>query len=548
MSDLIVDAQHVLTAESRLRALLTAYRAVAEGLELDHVLERIVGAAVSLVHADYGALGVLGLDGRLERFVHTGMDASQVEAIGHLPEGRGVLSAVLQDGQTLRLPHLGDEPRSVGFPAHHPPMDAFLGVPVRTRDHVFGNLYLTNASGTPFTQEDAEMIESLAATAGIAIDNARLFDTARRQERLASALSQVNAALLAPADEDVLTIVAAHVGSVVDADLITIVVPDGDPGPMHVMAAHGYLAESVDGTFFDADGSLSAQAMRTNSVVAAPEERAYLSGALLLGPTAAVPLTAGGKPLGALCVARIPGREAFRQIDLDTVTEFAAHASIAITLAWARRDRQRLEVSEDRARIARDLHDHVIQRLFGAGLNLQALAAADPVHEARLEAQVAELDAAIGEIRTAIFTLRTRPEARTASARHRVLDVAAEMTTALTTAPRLTFRGPVDLAIQGDLVDDVVAVVREALANVARHAFARTSTVIIAAEEDSVSVTIEDDGRGMPVTVDHVGGTQNLRDRARQRHGSFSMATRPHGGTRAHWQVPLDAFERSSPG
>jgi len=546
VSELIADAQRVLTAESRLRELLTAYRSVTEGLDLDQVLERIVRAAVTLVHADYGALGVLGPDGLLERFIHTGMDPAQVEAIGHLPEGHGILGAVIQDGHTIRLPHLSEDARSVGFPAHHPPMDAFLGVPVRTRDQVFGNLYLTNTSGTTFTQEDAQLIESLAATAGIAIDNARLFDTARRQQRLAAALSQVNAALLAPASEDALTIVAAHVGAVVDADLITIVVPDDHSGQMHVTAAHGYQAESVNGTFFEAEGSLSARAMGTSSVVADLQERAYLDGALLLGPTAAVPLSADGQPLGALCVARLPGRQAFRQIELEMVNEFAAQASIAITLAWARRDRQRLEVAEDRARIARDLHDHVIQRLFGAGLTLQALAATDPLRGARLEEQVAELDAAIADIRTAVFTLRTRPDTRPASARHRVLDVVTELTAALPAPPRLTFRGPVDLAIQGDLVDDVVAVVREALANVARHALASTTTVIVAVDDDSLSVTVDDDGQGMPAAIEHVGGTKNLRDRAQQRDGTFSVATEPGGGTRAHWKVPLAPDDRPS--
>lgn len=538
-SDLNADAERRPTADGRLRQLLSAYRAVTEDLDLDQVLHRIVRAAVSLVDADYGALGVLGPDGRLERFVHAGMNASRVAAIGHLPEGHGILGAVIEEARTIRLPHLSEDPRSVGFPAHHPPMDPFLGVPVRTRDRGFGNLYLTRAAGPAFTAEDAELIESLAATAGIAIDNARLFDTALRHERLASALSRVSAALLAPAGEDPLAVVAAHVGAVVDADLVTVVVPDGQSGQMHVTAAHGAHAQRVHGMFFTAEGSLAARAMRTDRVIAEREERSNPLGERAPGPAAAAPLTATGQPLGALCVARDPGRPLFTQRELESVSEFAAQASIAITLAWARRDRQRLDVAEDRARIARDLHDHVIQRLFGAGLSLQSLAVADQAHGARLEDVVAELDAAITDIRTAIFTLRTRPDSKIVSARHRVLDVVTDLSTALPAPPRLTFRGPVDLAIQGDLVDDVVAVVRESLANVARHAGAASAAVFVTADDD-VSVVVDDDGRGITAPTGHVGGTANLLDRAIRRRGTFTLTNRPDGGARVEWRVPLD--------
>ncbi len=544
--DLIAEAERGLTADSRLRELLSAYRAVTEGLDLDRVLRRIVEAAVALVHADYGALGVLGADGRLERFIHTGMDPVTAAAIGSLPEGHGLLGAVIEEAQTIRIPHVGRDPRASGFPAHHPPMDAFLGVPVRTRGQVFGNLYLTNPARGTFTAEDAELIESLAATAGVAIDNARLFETARRQERLASTSSRVNAALLAPAGEDVLNIVAEHVGAVVDADLITIVVPGDDDDSMRVAAAHGAEAERMRGISIAIQNTLSARAMRTGGIVADVTQRSYLGGELLLGPTAAVALTAAGQAIGALCVARNPVGEAFTPVELETVAEFAAQASIAITLAWARRDRQRLEVAEDRARIARDLHDHVIQRLFGAGLSLQAIAAADPSRGPQIEEQVAELDAAIAEIRTAIFTLRTRPHDRPGGVRHRVLDVVTELTAALAAPPRLTFKGPIDLAVHDDLADDVTAVVREALANVARHADAESTTVSITVDDHDVTVIVEDDGRGISALTAHEGGTANLRDRAGQRGGLFELARAGGRGTRLCWRAPLDPPAASS--
>lgn len=533
------DVRRVLVAEGRLRELLSAYRAVTEGLDLDYVLHRIVDAAVSLVHADYGALGVVGPDGLLERFIHTGMDPVTVEAIGHLPEGHGLLGAVIDERRTIRLAHLGDDPRSVGFPAHHPSMSAFLGVPVRTRDQVFGNLYLANAGDHAFTEEDAELIESLAATAGIAIDNARLFDSARRHERMATTLSQVSAAFLAPAGGDALEIVAKHVGSVVDADLVTIVVPDGDRR-MHVAAADGTGADDVHGMSFASGGTLPARAMSVEGVVAEAEMRGDAPASIPSGPAAAVPLIAAGRRVGALCVARMPRSAAFTPQELDTVGEFAAQASIALTLAWARRDRQRLDVAEDRARIARDLHDHVIQRLFGAGLSLQALAAGDPAHAALIEEQVAELDAAITEIRTAIFTLRTRPDSRLVGVRHRVLDVVTELTPGLDTAPRLAFRGPVDLTVRGDLADDVIAAVRESLSNVVRHANAVNVAVSVTVGGDEVEVVVDDDGRGVAPDAHRGGGTANLAERASRRHGGFVLEPRDGGGSRARWWVSLE--------
>lgn len=545
VGELIEDAQRVLSAESRLRELLSAYRAVTEGLDLDQVLHRIVDAAVSLAHADYGALGVIGTDGSLERFLHTGMSPEQVAAIGHLPSGRGLLGAVITEGRTIRLPHLSEDPRSVGFPEHHPPMHAFLGVPVRTRDQTFGNLYLARATDDEFSPEDADLIESLAATAGIAIDNARLFDTARRQERLATALSQISAAFLAPAGGDVLSIVAEHVGSVVDADLITVVVPDDGAQRMRVAAAFGAAADRLQGVTFAAHSSIAAEAMQSGRIVSTVDDRAFLDGRLTLGSAAAVPLSVNQRSVGALCVGRLPGRGAFTAVELETVNEFTAQASIAITLAWARRDRQRLDLAEDRARIARDLHDHVIQRLFGAGLSLQALAAADPAHQSELEAQVTELDAAITEIRTAIFMLRARPHSRAMSPRHLILDVASEAARSLPSAPRLAFKGPVDLAIDGDLVDDVLAVIRELLANVARHARADSSTVTVTATSSMISVAVEDDGVGIPADAHRAGGIANLAERAARRGGSFDVQRRAAGGTRAFWKAPIPADDEA---
>lgn len=539
VGDPVVGAQRVATAEDRLRSLLAAYRSVTENLDLDSVLRRIVEAAAALVHAEYCALGVVGADGRLERFIHVGMDPADVEAVGLMPEGHGLLGAVIERAETIRLPHLQEDPRFEGFPEHHPPMDAFLGVPVRAHDDVYGNLYLANPEGGEFTAEDAELIESLAATAGIAVDNARLYAAARRQQRLATALSDVSAALLAPGSADALGVIAEHVHSVVPADLITIVVPEPNREEVRVAVARGPLAADLAGARFPAAPSLAARAMTTGTIATDNDERVLFGGRLHVGATAAVPLVASGRAIGALCVARRPGAPPFSQAELETVTEFSAQAGIALALAWARRDRQRLDVIEDRARIARDLHDHVIQRLFATGLSLQALAAADPVHAAQLEEHVAELDAAITQIRTAIFTLRVRPSSSAVTPRHRLLDAITDLTPTLASAPRVAFKGPIDLVLADDLADDVVAVVRESLANIARHAGAQQAVVAVTVSDHDVTVTVDDDGVGIPPRTTRTGGTANLAARAAHHHGSYTLEPGPEGGTRAQWRVPI---------
>jgi GAF domain-containing protein len=199
IGDLVEKAQDVLQTQGRLRNLLAATRAIAEDLELEDVLRRIAQAAVDLVGARYGALGVIGPDGRLEQFIHVGIDAGLAATIGHLPQGLGVLGALIDDPEPVRREHLAEDPRSVGFPAAHPPMDSFLGVPIRVRDEVYGNLYLTDRKDGPFSAEDEELLMSLAAAAGVAIDNARLFGDAQRRQRWALAQAEVASALL---DED----------------------------------------------------------------------------------------------------------------------------------------------------------------------------------------------------------------------------------------------------------------------------------------------------------------------------------------------------------
>jgi signal transduction histidine kinase len=538
--------------EPRLRRLLDVVPQVIGELELDHVLERIIEAAVELVSARWGALGVIAPDGTLERFVHVGMAPPEVAAVGHLPEGHGLLGAVIDTGEAIRLPHLADDPRSVGFPRHHPHMDAFLGVPIRIRDTVFGNLYLTNQDGGPeFSEEDQRLVGSLAAVAAIAVENARLFDEQVRRERWSTALAEVTAALLSEDTVDILAVLAERVASVIDSELVCVIVADGsdDDGAamLRVDTARGAGAEQLIGRRYAAADTLSGRAIASGAI-ASTEGTEPAESVLRDGPSAAIalPVRAGELVLGALSVYRRADAPRFTDAERAMAAEFAQQAGIAIELTRGRTDRQRLALVDERARIARDLHDHVIQRLFGTGLSLQAIAARTPDAADAIGAQVDAIDAAIGEIRTAIFALASRP-ASGGALRHRVLDVAADATPGLANPPLVTFAGPVDLLVTGPLADDVLAVVRECLANATRHAEATRVEVSVAVDDDAVVVTVDDDGVGLPQAPSRASGTRNLDERATRRGGSFELAARETGGTRARWTAPVAAPGTTTP-
>ncbi|GAB6856536.1 GAF domain-containing sensor histidine kinase [Microbacterium xylanilyticum] len=532
IAELMARAQHVLTAQGRLRGLLSATRAVSEDLDLDAVLTRIVSAAIELVGARYGALGVIDEEGLLERFIHKGIPPDVVREIGAPPKGHGLLGAVIERGETIRIPRIADDPRSVGFPEHHPPMDAFLGVPIRIRGRTFGNLYLTDPEKDLFSDEDQELIEALATTAGVAIENARLFTESRRRERLGTALSEVTAALLSPDAGDALAIVAEAVTTVVPAELVAIITPDEDDR-LHIDVARGTEAGSIEGTRYPAAGALAARAIAEGRLIVDQLPKPADAVVRPFGHTVAVPLIVGGVAVGALCVSR--SSSTYTRMELDTISDFASQAGIAISLARAREQRQRLEIVEDRSRIARDLHDHVIQRLFATALGLQALAAAHPDQTAELDRHIEEIDATISDIRTAIFALRTRASTEP-GLRGRLL----ELVSGVTPSPRITFAGPVDLVVTDGLADDLVAVVRESLANVSRHAHASWASVAVVVSETEAVVTVEDDGDGLPEHV-HRSGTANLAARAEQHGGTYALEPRGEGGTRVRWAVPLPA-------
>lgn len=553
LNQLINRAQDVRAAQGRLRGLLRANSAIIGAVSLPAVLQRIVAVACELVDAPYGALGVLAPDGGLDQFVYAGIDEATAKEIGPLPEGKGLLGALIDDPRPIRLRRLADDPRSVGFPANHPPMRGFLGVPLRVRDEVFGNLYLTRDNEREFSAEDEELVVSLAGTAGIAIENARLFEEGRRKQDWLAASAEITQQLLASEGEEPLQVIARRLQQVADADAVNVVLRTDDPHRLMIEVATGAGAEDLTAMSYPVEDTVSGIVLETGrpvligDVTADDEPRVHLSDVVSIGAVMALPLGPAPTVRGALLVARRHGRPRFSAADLEMGATFANHAAVALELADARSDQQRVVLLEDRDRIARDLHDHVIQRLFASGLTLEGLAsglAPDPRGE-RLAQIVNDIDDTIRQIRSSIFELRGPLVARSAELRTRLFEIAADVAPVLGFEPRLSFAGPVDIVVPAALLDDVIAVVREALTNVARHADARQVTVDVSATARDVTIDVTDDGVGIGASTRR-SGLDNLRRRAQYNGGTFEITSplqhpdEPQdGGTNLRWTIPI---------
>jgi signal transduction histidine kinase len=476
-----------------------------------------------------------------------------VGRIGHLPEGKGLLGALIDDPRTIRLRSIEDDPRSVGFPPHHPPMTSFLGVPVLVRGKVFGNLYLTERiDGGEFTADDEELVAALAATAGVAIENARLYEQSQRRQDWLQASAKITRQLLSAEGEEPLQLIAREARQIADADVVTVVLPTESRERMMIEVAAGRAADELTGMSYPIEHTLTGLALSSGHPVLVGDADdsdydSHLSEVLPVGPVMVIPLVGTVDTRGALVIARLRGRNRFDDADLDMATTFANHAAVALELADGRENQQRMILLEDRDRIARDLHDHVIQRLFAAGLAVESVAARPGSDETslRLRRVVTELDETIRQIRTSIFQLRGPMTAEVGTTRTAVLSVVSELEPVLGFEPGVTFAGPVDLAAPDASVDDLIAALREALTNVARHAKARCVDVAVAATTDSLVLEVTDDGVGIG-DGSRWSGLANLRARAEHHGGTFTIgpiAEPPmdnyRQGTLLRWTIPL---------
>jgi signal transduction histidine kinase len=547
LAELQVRLQAVLATRDRTHALLEAVMAVGGNLELEIALRQIVEAAVTLVNARYGALGVIGEGGGLAEFVPVGLDEAEIGRIHHWPEGRGLLGELITNPRTLRLPEIAAHPRSYGFPDGHPPMRSFLGVPVRIRDDVYGNLYLTEKQdGGQFTEEDEALLVALAAAAGVAIDNARLYEEARRQQRWLRASAEVTQRLLSgAAPDDVLALVTQRALEISGADLVVLALPASHRKHLVIEHATGAGAAQALGLVLPADGSVSGLVMdtgepRTLHDFSGDDQVAEVARKNMpLGPAVLVPLGAPGNVRGVLTAGRRRGSMQLAPAAVDMVITFAAQAGIALELAEHRRDAERFAVFEDRDRIARDLHDLVIQRLYATGMSLEGTAALLSESEAaeRVSKAVDALDETIKQIRSAIFALHSRRHDEPPSLRSQILEVVGEMTSSLGFAPSLRMAGRLDEQVPDETGEHLLSALREALSNAARHAKATRIDVSIEAGRDLV-LMVTDNGAGLKETKNR-SGLANLEERASKLSGSLRVTPAPGGGTELEWRVPL---------
>jgi signal transduction histidine kinase len=527
--------------------LVEAGMILSSELSLPLTLQRIVELAAEITGARYGALGVLDRDGVITEFITTGVSQEERAAIGHIPVGRGILGVLIDDARPLRLAEIAADPRSVGFPPNHPPMRSFLGAPLTARGQVFGNLYLTEKQdAAEFDADDEHALVVLASQAGVAIENARLYEEARDRARRLEALRTVAAAILrGDRAEAVLGLVARYARELAAADLATVAVP-ADDGELVVQAADGDRAEQLRGTRFPAGGSVAGEVLRTGKVVvladAAADQRTEqpLVGLGGVGPALFVPLQAEGRAFGTLAVANLRGGPGFREGDVQLLETFAEQAAVALEHVRLRSELDRLVVLEDRERIAKELHDGAIQALFAVGMGLQgtAMLARDAELAGRISGAVDELDRVIRDLRNYIFGLRPGILA------DRQLDQAlrrlAEEFTQRTGVLAVAEIDPAAAAELSGSAGDVIQLAREALSNVSRHAAATTCRVSLRREQAGVVLEVDDDGRGFdPERVAGTGhGLGNLRERAAALGGRAEISSVPGQGTTVRATIP----------
>jgi signal transduction histidine kinase len=408
---------------------------------------------------------------------------------------------------------------------------------------VFGNLYLTEGERGEFTAEDEQLVVALAASAGTAIDNARLFQQSEQRRQWLAASADVTQRLLARHNEPPMELVLRYAAQGASADVASVVLP-AEEGSWTVQVSVGEQAQGLVGHAVDLDHSIAGRVIQSGKPVLSTDFSMDFPDSVPLvevGSAIGAPLVDDdSQVLGAITVARRLGQHAFTAEDRDQLAAFTSHVGVAMALDQARSDHETMRLIEDHDRIAADLHDHVIQQLFAVGMGLQGILRTLPRKEQqeRIHDYVDALDATITRIRMTIFQLRVDQSAD--SLQRRLLAVIEEETPVLGFSPDIRFTGPLDLGVGRDLADDVVAVVREALSNVGRHAAASSVAVEVSLVHGMVTVDVCDDGRGFENPT-RSSGLTNLRRRAEAHHGSFHLSRSPQGGARLRWSARAES-------
>ncbi|MEU7785570.1 GAF domain-containing protein [Amycolatopsis sp. NPDC049159] len=540
LGDVAARAQEVLATQGRLRALLRAHAMVAGELSLQVVLQHIVTAASELVASRYAALGVIGEHGLLDEFVHTGMDAELIERIGELPRGRGILGLLTRRPTPLRLTDLNAHPDAAGFPPDHPPMDSFLGVPIRIRDRIFGNLYLTGSANGEFSAEDEQLAVALAATAGVAIDNARRFDESEQRRRWLAASTQITQRLFAGDDEHPLDLVLRHAQDGASADFATLALLT-ESGRWEVTAAIGAPAEHVLGTVVDLDGSLTGQVVRSGAPSLTEDYAATGSAEfpVPVGSVVVVPLSAGERVLGVLSVGRLAGRRGFTESDMGHLAGFASHAGVAIELQRVRVEKQALSIVDEHDRIGSSLNEHVSGKLLAVATGLQGLASAStrPAVRDRLRSYIAVLDDTIGRIQATVYDFDPRSH-ETENLRERLLTVIDTAGSVLGFDVETSFVGSLAV-VPPAIIDAAVVIVEDTLSEITGQADATAVEVRISILSELLTLDVVDNGMTAAPSRAATSASGGCRSGA----GTLGRSTGADGSSHRTWTVPLPRRE-----
>jgi signal transduction histidine kinase len=537
----------------RMRALLDAGLVLTSELSLDALLQRLVETASELTEARYAALGVIDPSGKeLERFVTTGMDPETHAAIGELPRGRGILGVLIRDAAALRLHDLNEDPRSVGFPPNHPPMRSFLGVPILLRGAAYGNLYLTEkAGGADFTQEDEEIVRLLASQAAVAVENARLYESATRWSQQLESLVEVGAALARETElSSLLGLITQRLRELIGARLVLIALPTDDRA-LRVDAAHGEEADEFLGMRLEGSTSKSARVLqrgrseRLDSLLDDVEVDPELARRLGMSAALFVPMVVGERRIGVIqAFDKVAADRRFSNDDLRAGEIFAAQAAVAVdTAARVAQDALRRAVAGqelERRRLARELHDETGQALTSILLGLGALEEAKSNDE--LGAAVVDLRdlvvATLQDVRRLAVELRPTAldDFGLTAALERLTDSFAEQT-----GIEVEFEtGLGEDRLPNDVETVLYRLVQEALTNVVKHAHAEHVSIVLQRKQGVVSAVIEDDGRGFTDGQSQGGlGLVGMRERVALVDGSFRIESSPTSGTTLVVEVPV---------
>ncbi|PSK86893.1 signal transduction histidine kinase [Murinocardiopsis flavida] len=536
--------EDALSTRDRVHSLLEAVLSIGSDLELGTVLRRITEAAAHLVDAEYAGLGVVDGSGTFTEFIPVGVPAGEALRIPRFPHGEGVLGYPTRERRPLRIGDMRRHADFSGFPPGHPAMTSFLGVPIQVRDEVFGNLYLADKNGGgEFDADDEAVVTALATAAGVAIENARMYEDSRQRERYLTSSTEISTRLLSgEAAEDVLGYLVQQARQMAGADLAVLLLPDAADSELTAEIADGEGAQVFVGACMRMADSPCGQVYRLGKGGIVPDLR-HADCPMLTGhefrPGLLVLLGTPNQSRGVLVLGKIGAAAPFTDVTKRMLDAFAGQAAVALELAEARSDAERLVVLEDRDRIAKDLHDIVIQRLFASAMTLMSARrmVADPEAGERIQRTIDDLDVTIREIRSTVFALQHPPNAHAPSLRSRILASIEATTRTLQRRPGVRLDGPLDSDVPEEQGEQLLAVLHEALSNVARHA-----------EADEVHVSVQADARlTLEVTDNGVGiadggrssGLRNMAERAAALGGGFRIGRRPDHGTELHWSVPL---------